>query len=68
MQRREKDGAGGVRVGGRGGRGTPEHKMAAKAESETKGSGRTNKTVPETKKKEEGNMRLQKPFCSPSVF
>ena len=45
----------------------PEDKMAAGVESETKESGKTNKMGPETKK-EEGIVRLQKPYCSPSVF
>ena len=46
----------------------PEHKMAARAKSETKESGKKNKMAPETKKKGEENMRLQKHFVLPQVF
>ena len=55
---REEDGVGGA----------PRHKMAAGLGSETKESRKTNKMALETKKKGEGNMWFQKPFCSPSVF
>ena len=72
--RRLESGSRGYRKGGGGAEGKGKDgdtaetvdEMAARLELETKESGKTNKWLP--RQRSRGDMRLQKPFSSPSVF